>query len=198
MLDQIQEIDGELGLAIEAYNFANVKLAAIKADQQANARHLVIARSSLKDAQAHLSAAAGLALPTGGEGAAIEVMLGSESLDDLLNRLDAVERVSSQDTRVLGEVKRFRAEVQKRKVELKQARAAQARLVADRAARRPRSRASSRERQQMLASIKDQIAQSQAAEQQRQARLAAQARAALAARDAGQATGLRSPPLPRR
>ena len=35
------------------------------------------------------------------DGAAIEVLLGAESLDDLLSRLDAVDRVSEQDVRVL-------------------------------------------------------------------------------------------------
>ncbi len=181
VLAQIQEIDGELGLAIEAYNNANVKLAAIKADQQANARYLVIARSSLKNAQAHLSKRLVSLYTTGGEGGALEVMLGSDSLDDLLNRLEAVERVSSQDTRVLGEVKRFRAEVQKRKVELKKARTAQARFVADRAARKAAIEGQLAQRQEMLASIKDQIASLEAAEQQRQARLAAEVRARVAA-----------------
>lgn len=181
VLAQIQEIDGELGIAIEAYNNANVKLAAIKADQQANARHLVIARSSLKNAQAHLSQRLVSLYTTGGEGGALEVMLGSDSLDDLLNRLEAVERVSSQDTRVLGEVKRFRTEVQKRKVALQKARTSQARLVADRASRKAAIESQLAQRQQMLASIKDQIASLEAAEQQRQARLAAEARARVTA-----------------
>ena len=55
MLAQIQEIDGQLSHAIEAYNLANVKLDRIKAELKTNSQHLTIARSSLKRAQVHLS-----------------------------------------------------------------------------------------------------------------------------------------------
>ena len=55
MLAQIQEIDGQLEHAVEAYNLANVKLDRIQGELQTNAHHLVIARKSLKNAQTHLS-----------------------------------------------------------------------------------------------------------------------------------------------
>ena len=121
MLEQIQEIDGQLSHAIEAYNLANVKLDEINADLKANARHLTIAKSSLRNAQTHLSARLVSLYVNGGEGNALEVLLGAESLDDLLNRMDAVERVSDQDARVLREVKHFRNEVKQRKVRLDRA-----------------------------------------------------------------------------
>ena len=116
----------------------------------------------------------------------MEVVLGAESLDDLLNRLDAVERVSEQDTRVLREVKEFKAEVKSRKVRLERARKAQASLVAERADQRSSIEGQLRERQRMLTSIKGQIAQLEAAEARRQAQLEAQARARLAAASVSQ------------
>ena len=180
VLEQIREVDSQLAHAIEDFNLANVRLAKVDAELKSNARHLVLARSSLKGAQAHLSKRLVALYVNGGEDSAMEVLLGAESLDDLLNRLDAVDRVSDQDTRVLKEVKAFKAEVQRRKAKLKRARIVQAREVAQRAERRRSIEAQLRERERMLASIKDQIADLQAAEARRQARLEAQARARVA------------------
>ena len=179
VLDQIQEIDGQLGVAIEAYNHANVKLDRIQGDLKANARHLTLAKKSLKNAQAHLSHRLVSLYVNGGDGTSLEVLLGAISLDDLLNRLDAVERVSAQDTRVLREVKHFGVEVKQRKLQLQRARAAQARVVADRAAQRRSIEGQLAERRRMLNSIKSEIASLQAAERLRQQRLEAQARARL-------------------
>jgi cell wall-associated NlpC family hydrolase len=177
VLAQIQEIDGQLSHAIEAYNLANVKLDRIDADLKANARHLTIARSSLKNAQTHLSERLVALYTGGGDASALEVVLGAESLDDLLNRLEAVERVSAQDTSVLREVRQFRVEVKQRKVKLQRARAAQRQVVASRAEQKASIESQLGERQRLLASIRDQIAELEAAEARRQERLAAQARA---------------------
>ena len=181
VLDQIQAIDSQLSHAIEAYNLANVKLDAINADLKANSRHLKIAKSSLRNAQTHLSNRLVSLYVNGTEGNTLEVLLGAESLDDLLNRMDAVERVSDQDARVLREVKSFRAEVKQRKLRLDRARAAQAQVVATKADQRRSIEGQLAERQRMLSSIKSEIASLQAAERLRQQRLAAQARARLAA-----------------
>ena len=186
VLNQIREIDSQLAHAVEAYNLATIKLDTIDADLRSNARHLVIARSSLEAAQANLSARLVHLYTSGGESSAMEVVLGAESLDDLLNRLDAVERVSDQDARVLREVKDFKAEVKSRKLRLERARKAQATIVAERAGRRSSIESQLRERQRMLSSIKDQIAELEAAEARRQARLEAQARARFAATPARQ------------
>lgn len=181
VLAQVQEMDEQLAHAIEAYNLANVKLDRIDADLKANARHLTIARSSLENAQTHLADRL-VALYTGGaESSTLEVVLGAESLDDLLNRLEAVERVSAHDTRVLREVTAFRAEVKQRKAKLQRARAEQRQVVAARASQRSSIERQLGERQRLLSSIRSEIAELEAAERRRQERLAAQARARLAA-----------------
>jgi cell wall-associated NlpC family hydrolase len=181
VLNQIQEIDGQLGLAIESYNLANVKLDEIRGELKTNGRQLVVAKSSLKNAQTHLSARLVSLYVNGGQGSTLEVLLGAESLDDLLSRMDAVERVSDQDARVLREVTSFRTEVKQRKVRLVRAQAAQARVVADRASQKRSIESQLSERNRMLASIKSEIASLQAAERLRQERLAAQARSRLRA-----------------
>ena len=184
VLAQIQEIDGQLSHAIEAYNLANVKLDGIRTELKTNSQHLRIARTSLKAAQGHLSERLVALYKNGSDGGTIEVLLGAKSIDDLLNRLDAVDRVSEQDARVLREVKSFRAQVIERKGRLERAQKAQVRVVADKAAQRSSIEGQLAERQRLLSSIKDQIASLQAAEQRRQERLAAQAQARFRAAQA--------------
>jgi cell wall-associated NlpC family hydrolase len=184
VLAQIQEIDGQLSHAIESYNLANVKLDGIRADLKTNSQHLKIAKTSLKAAQGHLSERLVALYKSGSGGGTIEVLLGAKSIDDLLNRLDAVDRVSEQDARVLREVKSFRAQVIERKGRLERAQKAQVQVVADKAAQRSSIEGQLAERQRLLSSIKDQIASLQAAEQRRQERLAAQAQARFRAAQA--------------
>lgn len=180
VLNQIRAIDSKLARSIEAYNAANVRLARIDAERKSNARHLVLASSSLANAQVHLEQRLVALYTDGQQSSVLEVLLGAQSLDDLLTRLDTVEQVSHQDARVLREVKAFRAEVKNRKARLEQARREQARNVAERAAQKQAVESQLARRQAMLASVKDEIAQLQAAEQLRQRRLVAEAKARLA------------------
>jgi cell wall-associated NlpC family hydrolase len=114
----------------------------------------------------------------------IEIILGSSSLDEILDGIDTANRVTAQDTRILNEVRRFRDEIKKREAELEQARSRQEQVVAERAARREQIEGALAERQRLLASIKDQIVQLKAEERERQRRLEAQARARVAAAQA--------------
>ena len=106
------------------------------------------------------------------------MLLGSSSLDEILDGIDTAARVSDQDAQILSEVQKFRAEVKQREAELDKARDHQEQVVAERAARRQQIESTLAQRQQLLASIKDQIAQLKEEERRRQARLetAAQAR----------------------
>jgi cell wall-associated NlpC family hydrolase len=87
--------------------------------------------------------------------------------------------VSSQDSQILDEVRRFRKEVKEREAELEKAMSRQEQVVAERAAKKDEIEAAMAERESLLASIKDQIAEIQAAERERQRRLEAQARSRL-------------------
>jgi cell wall-associated NlpC family hydrolase len=178
VLAQIQQIDADLGLAVEAYNAAQIQLDRIVAEQRVNERRLKIARSNFSRAQSNLDARL-VELYVAGETDLVEVLLGSASLDELLERIDTASRVSDQDARIVDEVKTFRAEIKRREAELRKARAEQERVVAERAARRSAIEAQLAERQRLLASIKDQIAKLKAAEAAEQRRLEAQARARL-------------------
>jgi cell wall-associated NlpC family hydrolase len=183
VLEQIRAMDVELEQAVEAWNGANVELGRLDGELRANKRHLTVARSSLTAAQRHISERLVSLYVNGGDGDVMEILLGAESLDDLLSRIDAVERVSAQDAKVLAEMKKFKREVQERKLRLQKARVKQTQVVAQKAAARSEIERRLSSRQSMLASIRGQIEQLQAAEQRRQERLAAQARARLAAQE---------------
>jgi cell wall-associated NlpC family hydrolase len=181
VLDQIRGLDSELSHAIEAYNLANIRLDEIDGELTSNARHLVIAKSSLQAGQDHIARRLKTLYINGGSGGFIEVMLGARSLDDLLTRIDVAERVGRKDAKILADVKRFTREVKERKARLKKARAWQADVVAERAANKRWIEGKLQERQRLYNSIRDEIARLEAEERRRQARLAAQAAARLAA-----------------
>jgi cell wall-associated NlpC family hydrolase len=185
VLGQIRQLDSSLAKAIEAYNLANIKLDRIARDQKRNAQTLVVARMNLGRAQNALQARL-VALYTSGHqsGSTIEVLLGATSLEDLLNRIETVDRVSSQDSRVLDQVRTFRTQVQRQKVRLANARREQAAVVEARAASKAQIEGQLAERRQLLSSIQSEIARLQAAERARQAALERQARERLASRRA--------------
>ena len=188
IMAQIQEMDSELSHAIEAYNLANVQLDQIDADLETNGRHLVVAKSSLTVAQTHIAKRLRALYINGDSGGAVEVILGAKSLDDLLDRLDMAQRVGGQDSKVLRDVKRFRHEVQTRRAKLSSDRARQAQVVDRRADQRRSIESQLAERQRLYNSVKNEIAQLEAAERRRQAEIERQARARVAAAEAARAS----------
>ena len=185
---EVESLNGNLEQTIEAYNYANIQLEEIESDLATNAKHLVAARKSLGIAQTRIQERL-RDLYINGEGdSTLEVLLGSSSLDDVIARLDAIERVSSQDSHILRTVKQYRKEVETRRSNLQDARADQAQIVAEQAAQKQSIESTLAEQNQLLASVKDEIAEMRAEEQRRQAALAEQARAqAQAAQLAAQA-----------
>jgi cell wall-associated NlpC family hydrolase len=179
VLAQIQGLDANLERAVDAYNLANEKLGRIEGDLRENKLELRLARKNLKRSQTRLSARLVEIYTSGNENTGLDVLLGASSIDDLISRIDTMDRVSDQSTEVLRQVKVYRAAVKQRRVRLQSARVQQAELVAERSAQKASIEGQLADRQQLLSSIKDQIADMQAAEQARQAELAAQARARL-------------------
>jgi cell wall-associated NlpC family hydrolase len=181
VMAQIQALDGSLEHAVDAYNLANERLDAIRGDLHENRVNLRIAAENLGTAQKVLAARMVAIYTTDESDSTLDVLVGSQSLEDLLDGLETVSRVSEQDSDVLTDVTRFRADMRKARTRLRHDRDRQAELVAERAAHKRSIQGKLAERQQMLSSIKSEIAAIRAAEQRRQAQLAAQARARLAA-----------------
>jgi peptidoglycan DL-endopeptidase CwlO len=181
VLAEIREIDVQVGHAAEAWNLANIELAEIEAEQRENQQLLRIAGQNLGSAQKLLEERLVVLYTSGpSTGSALEVILGAQSLEDVLDRLETASRVSEQDARVLDEVKQFREEMQEAKARLDNARAKQARVVTSRAARKAQIEARLAERQRLLGTIRSEIERIQAEERRRQQALERQARARLA------------------
>ena len=180
VLAQIQGLDANLERAVEAYNLANQKLGHIEGDLRQNRSDLRLAQSNLTRSR-KLLAEHLLALYTssGGNGG-LEVLLGASSMDDLLARLDTMNQVSDQSASVVQQVRKYRTAVREERARLQHARVEQARLVAERSAEKASIEGQLADRRQLLSSIKSEITRIQAAERQRQAQLAAEARARLA------------------
>jgi cell wall-associated NlpC family hydrolase len=151
--------------------------------QTLNARHLGIARQNYDHARQAISKRL-VSLYKGGESSLADVLLGATSLGDLVDRVDAADRISSQDAEIVHDLRSARTEMRQRGRELKHQRVQQKRLVAERAADKAYIERKLGERQRLLASIKDQIQRLEAEEAARQRRLQALAEARLAAEQA--------------
>jgi cell wall-associated NlpC family hydrolase len=195
VLAQINRLDISLEHAIQAYDTANVKLAGIERDQKRARFELGVAKANLRGAQAALAERLVAIYTSDTQNSALEVLLGSRSLDDLLNRIEAVNRVSSQDAETMREVRTFKRDVVQRQAELRRAHAAQARVVRERAAAKASIQGQLARRRTLLSSIRSEIATLQAQERARQAQLAAQARARLPAQSSAAASAAAQNPL---
>ena len=179
MLSEINQLDSSLERAIEAYDLANVKLRHIKHDLSQNTQSLAIAKRSLGNAQRQLSSRLVDIYTSDNQDSTLVVLLGSSSLDDLLNNMDAVDRVSQQDSLVLKQVVDLRRQVQQRQQELKRAHAEQTQVVAQRAAAKSSIESQLGQRRALLSSIKNEIVKLQQEEAARAAELQQEAQARL-------------------
>ena len=84
VLAQIDRLDMSLERAVEAWNSANVKLGAIERDQKRARFELGVAKANLRHAQAALESRLVTIYTSANESSALEVLLGSSSLDDLV------------------------------------------------------------------------------------------------------------------
>ncbi|MGZ4379645.1 MAG: NlpC/P60 family protein [Gaiellaceae bacterium] len=179
VLAQIQQIDDSLGAVVESYNLANVQLKRIESDQRENRRQLKLTRANLKVAQDSLAARLVSAYTSTQDNSTLSVLLGATSLDDLLNRIEAVNSTSRQDASIVQQVTSFKAAVQRHRAELRKAHTEQRTIVAQKAAQKQRIQSQLASRRQLLSSIKGEIARIKAAEQAQQRQLAAAARSRL-------------------
>ena len=196
VLGEIQQLDSSLERAVEAYNLATVKLNRIKHDLSTNTYALSSARKSLKSAQRQLSSRLVDIYTSGDQNAGLAVLLGASSLDDMLGRIDAQDRVSQQDELVLRQVARFRREVQQRQRFLKHAHATQVQVVAERNAARASIESQLGQRRALLGSIRGEIEHLKAQEAARQAQLQRELQQQVAQQQAEQRQAALAPTVP--
>jgi cell wall-associated NlpC family hydrolase len=179
VLAQIQKIDDSLGVAVESYNLANVRLRKIENDQRENRLQLKVTRANLRIAQDSLAARLVSAYTSTQDNSTLSVLLGATSLDDLLNRIETVNSTSQQDASIVQQVTSFKAAIQRQRIELRRAHSEQRTIVAKKAAEKQRIQSQLASRRQLLSSIKGQIERIRATEAAQQRQLAAAARSRL-------------------
>ncbi len=181
VLAQIRQIDSALGKAVDAYNGATERLEDLGAELRAARRHLGIAKEAGRKAQQILADRLVALYENGDDPSVVELLLGASSLDDLLDRVDAVKRVSNQDARILAQVRAARRAIRREEARIGRALAEQKRVVAERAEQRREIESQLAERQRLLGSIEDEIAALEAEEAERQRRLQEEAERQAAA-----------------
>jgi len=174
IISQISTLETQVSAAVERWNLANVKLARIGHDLQRSRFELGVARVNYKRAQTALARQALNVYTSSDSNSTIEVLLGSSSLDDLLNRIDTVNRVSDQRSSVVGDVKVFRKNVAQEEAKLHHAQSEQKRVVAQRLAEKASIQAKLAERNQLLRSVRTEIEHLKTVERARQLALARQ------------------------
>ena len=88
VMAQIQALDGSLEHAVDAYNLANERLDAIRGDLNENRVNLRIAAENLGTAQKVLAARMVAIYTTDQRDSTLDVLVGSSSLEDLLDGLN--------------------------------------------------------------------------------------------------------------
>jgi cell wall-associated NlpC family hydrolase len=116
-----------------------------------------------------------------GEQSSLAVILGAKSVDDLVSRLETVNSVTTQDSTLIREVISYQRAIVRHQQVLRQAHAAQKRLVAVRAAAKRSIDGRLAQEQSLYNSVRGEI---QRLEQEQQARQLAAARQAEAAAQA--------------
>lgn len=179
IIAEIQAIDEEVGAAAERWNGANLELDSLTQELAETRRDLVRARRHLAASRARAAERLRDLYVNGEPDSTLEILLGASTLDDVILGLDAVERIASQDARIVREAKTFRGRVLEREEQLTEARREQASIVAQLASEKAAIEARLADRQQLLASVKDEIARIEQAEARRQAELRRQAQLEL-------------------
>ena len=177
-MGQLQRLSDSLEKARAQYDASTVQLAKIQRDLRENRHELHVAKHNLKASQRTIAQRL-VALYRSDDASTLEVILGARSLDDMITRMDSAKSVTSQDEQVLTQVKQFRITIKHSGEVLKKAKEDQQRVVAQRAAAKASIESQITPGNNLLASIKGQIAQLVAADQARQLQMAAAARARI-------------------
>lgn len=180
ILTQVQELDAEVGSAAERFNGANYKLGRLTG-------RLRQTRTDLKRAQQQLGTARGRAserlvqLYVNGSGpSTLEVMLGSQSLKDMLDQLEVSQRILEQDTKIARDLKGLALRTRQRERQLTASRATQAGLARQLKSERNAIAAKLGERRRLLSSVQAEVDRLETEERARQVELRRRAEAELA------------------
>ncbi len=173
---RIDELNEQLGAAVEDYNYATEKLSQTQAAIKDKQAKLAQAEADLESVRAQLTERV-VEIYKQGHLGMLDTLMGASSFSDLVNRLDILERLSAQDTEMLDQVEGYRERVSDRKSELASQLEEEKVLLAESESAKAKVEETLAANEQALQGKEAQIAQLEKEEAARQARLAAEARA---------------------
>ena len=177
---QVRELGAEVGAAAERWNGARLRLRTLQVELRSTRMDLRRARAGYVVAERRASERL-VALYTGGAPpSTIEIVLGAQSLGEMIDGLEAGARIANQNARVVDELKAYRRRVARRERRLVTARTEQAANVAQLAGERAAIEARLAERERLLATVQEEVRRLEAAQRARQAEFERRARAELA------------------
>ena len=179
VLGRLQQLDASVQRAVNAYDEATGRLYQIERSLRINKQALHVARANLVVSQKELAQRLVVIYTTRDEQSTLAVLLGAQSISDLVNRIETVQSVSSQDVAVMNQVISFKRQIATHERILQRAHAEQARLVRQRADAKAAITSQRDHEQRLYDSIKGEIANLIAADHARQLQLARAAQARL-------------------
>jgi len=177
ILAELDRMDSELGRIVERYDKVNWELGKTKRQLAHTRVELGTAHKNLARARTILRRLV-ISLYTNGDesSSTIAILLGASSFQNVLDRLDAEQRVSDHDARVVRQVKGYAEQVAKREATLKRAEADQQQLFNQVRSEKRSIESRIAVRSSYYQSVKREIAAAIQAERRRAAALAAAAR----------------------
>jgi cell wall-associated NlpC family hydrolase len=195
IMAQMTQLDGSLQRATNLYYDSTRKLHTIEHSLKINKIALQAARVNLRRSQAALMQRLVTIYTSRNDQSTLAVLLGAQSIDDLVNRIEAVKSVSSQDVAVMNEVIGFKKAVTIHRHALASAHRSQTRLVQQRASAKARVSSQLAREKRLYASVKGEIARLIQASQARQLALARAATIRNNAQAQAQALALQQTPI---
>lgn len=183
--DQVAQLDGQYDELQERFRGAQIRLDDINEQVDGINRDLTATERELGVANQRLVDRVRTVYQSGAANTRLINLAEAGSVTRFLDRMETIQRVSGQDADILSEIRRLRAQIAKKRAQLKAVRSEQRQVVADRRSAKNAMASRLAKRQRVLDSVNAEVRQMVAAEQARRA--AAAAAAAQASRAAAAA-----------
>jgi peptidoglycan DL-endopeptidase CwlO len=183
VLAQVNALDNQLGKTVEAWDGASYDLSRAKKQLAANQASLTIAKRAERHAE-QLVQSRLVTIYESNQPTTIDVVLGSSSLSDLIDRMQAARSVATSDHQLALHASQVRGQLETAQHALQTTEHRRAASVEQLASQKVQIGAMLDSRRRLLASVQTEITAMRAQEARRQAELAAAARRRLAAEQA--------------
>jgi peptidoglycan DL-endopeptidase CwlO len=168
VLAQLQQLDSAAQVANSRYELATAKLQLVKRQLSESKQALGVARGNLATAQTELARRFAAMYTSQDSQSSLAVILGARSLNDLVNRLETANAVTSQNSSLIRQVASYERSIVRHRRLLRSARNSVGHLVLERAAAKHAIGAKLAAEQHLYDSVRAQITQLETSRRQSQ------------------------------